>query len=290
MRGRRAVVGAAASVLLHPAAELRIGHDQTTLPGAGLQQRAAEGGEARREVAQQAWMLPGLPGVGVVTALLDLDHRSGGRAGDQGGGELQLPPQGCLREVDLERSRHGQPRLDPAGGDLGLTAHRENMVEGRIGVVCALAVQQARGGLQLPLVLHDKRGQRRAGQGARRRAEDNTQVAQPRRQTAGLRDRAVQPAVLQGFVAGRCGVPDLDGTEVGAVGPGIADAEDGGQVPRLPGRHQRFEGGAEAQALVELQHAVAFDGKLGPYAVIGWIAVGNHAVEPVVAAGQFEED
>jgi hypothetical protein len=46
----------------------------------------------------------------------------------------------------------------------------------------------------------------------------------------------------------------------------------------------------EAEMIVELAQLVGTDADLRPRLVIGVVAIGHHRVEPVIAAGQFDDD
>lgn len=103
---------------------------------------------------------------------------------------------------------------------------------------------------------------------------------------------ATEPAVAGGGGVG--GVPDVHGLEVGAVGVGVADALDDGGLAVVEELFERAHLGVEADAVGvgagELEGFVLADADAGAGLVVLGHAVGDDGVEPVVAAGELDDD
>ncbi len=112
------------------------------------------------------------------------------------------------------------------------------------------------------------------------------------RQVAGGADRqcAGEPALLEHLVAVRAGLPDVDGAEMRAIGPGIADALYPGELSGVPGGHQWAQRGVQAKAIVQVEDAGRRDGEIGAQAGVFRIREGDQGIESVVAAFELDQD
>ena len=106
---------------------------------------------------------------------------------------------------------------------------------------------------------------------------------------AGVVEIAAEPAGV-GVVGGVGGFPDGGGDEVRAVRIRIADALDDAEVAFLEQRAEEGHRGVQADVVAELDDFLFLLGEARPGLVIGVIREGDERVEPVIAAGELEDD
>ena len=82
------------------------------------------------------------------------------------------------------------------------------------------------------------------------------------------------------------GVPDVHGPEMGVARVLVADAQENGQLPFVPELLQRTHGGVESQVVIDGNNLPFGNAQSGAIVPIQGIAIGNHGIQAIVAAGK----
>ena len=102
-------------------------------------------------------------------------------------------------------------------------------------------------------------------------------------------DRLAEPALIADL--GRLGgVPDVHRAEVGAVGYGVADAVDDGDLAVVVQVLDRAHRGVEAVLVVQRNYVFLLNADVGPVVDVLRVGVRDNAVEIVVAARELDYD
>lgn len=209
---RSAMVGATGAVLLQTAAEFthrEQGHRRAIRQQIETRRQGREGG---RQLGQQALMPRGLIGMGVVTALGELQHRRALPPGDQLQRQPHLLPQTSPWQLETWWQRR-QSRAQPLQMALALQLERQQLPQHRMGA-SPFGIELGRGsGRELGGIKLQRQGaatlQGRAAGGAE---------GQQRPRVLALIEGGRQPA--RTFTAGIGGGPLIRRLEMAAVGPG----------------------------------------------------------------------
>ncbi|MFO0844265.1 MAG: hypothetical protein U0797_18025 [Gemmataceae bacterium] len=301
---RRAVVGAAAAVLVHAPAELRERHQPHPLVVAGALQRSEEVADGVAQLGQELGVGGGLAGVRVEAAEADVEHPRAEALGDQAGHQPELaeePPTGArhgvlpLQQLSQRLDRRQRLHLPPPherGQVVLRRLPRRRRQVGEQPAAGALLGGLAAGEVQAEGVLvvdADRPAAGAAGQGQRQAV--GAEVQERHAALAGLElpGGPAQPAGLdQPLGVGR--LPDVHRLEVGAVGVGVADALHDGQLARLPHRPQPRQRRVQADVVVQADDDLPGQPQRGADLVVEVVGVWGDGVDAVVSAGQFHHD
>lgn len=106
---------------------------------------------------------------------------------------------------------------------------------------------------------------------------------------AGMVEVSPDPTMAFELVGVAGGMPDFHGPKMGAIGVGITDALDNGQVALIQELVETAQGGVEGQVLIDFQQVLIGQGQAGSGASVMVIGPGDQGIEAIVAASQLED-
>src|SRR5581483_1990274 len=239
--GGGAVVGAAAGVLGHPAAELGIGDEHDVVAGGAAGQGGEEAADAGVEVGQYPGV--GLLLVGVVVEAVhgDVVQAGGAAGGDEPGRQLQRAGEPTGATGGGRRRARAGGRAEEVGDtvlDGQPVAARPGHEVGELGPFRAGPVEGGERGVEGPgCAGRGGTGGGEAGTGRllppQQQRERPADVDGPHRVGAGGVEPAAEDAGRLGR-GGGAGLPDVHRAEVAEDRVGVADAADDGEPAGVP--------------------------------------------------------
>ena len=292
----RAVVSAGA-VVRNTAAELREHEQRDVIAGLVVPQVVEEGFDGLRHIRPELRMRRGLVGMGVEPVV------GGGGVQDARaevgqvrlGNVLHVLPNrgvGVRHFRRVLRRRRGQNVSPLQGVSTGATdiaqrvvaanrraIHLGEDVQGLHSLVLALDAGQQAVGVQVPYG-----GDRHAI--FRQRPGQAAPIVDPSQHVlcpwVDFLNGLAQPA-LGADLDRLAGVPDVHGAEVGVAGMRVPNAQEDGQLARVPELFQGRHGWIETQRIVEGDDLVRWDTQMGSVVPIQAVGIRDHRIQTVIA-------